>query len=107
MREKDLKGQVKNFKKTILFTFGLSLTAMAASAWIQIKGQKGVNNCSYFDPMIIDFAAFLVGLFLIIEGLAGIFKHKSASVNKQFARIIRVSIGFAILTLHIIQFLHK
>jgi hypothetical protein len=107
MKEKDLSKQKKNFKKTILFTFVLSLTAMAVSAWIQIKGQNGLNNCSYFDPMIIDFAAFSASLFLIIEGLIGIFKHRSFSISNQFARIIRVSMGFAILTLHIIQIFHK
>jgi len=107
MEEKDLNRQGKNFRETMFCTLGLSLIAIVVSAWIQTKAENRIDSCSYLDPVIIDFVAFLAGLFLVAEGLIGIFKHKSSSINNQLARIIRVSIGFAILTLHIIQFLHK
>ena len=94
--KKRLKKNNKNFKRTLLVTFIFSLSAIILAIYVQINGQKSV-----------DILAFLASLFLIIEGMARIIEHPSASVKRQFTRIIRVSAGFAILTLHIMQFVHK
>ncbi|MBS3080503.1 hypothetical protein J4221_03455 [Candidatus Pacearchaeota archaeon] len=105
--KKRLKKNNKNFKRTLLVTFIFSLSAIILAIYVQINGQKSVLGCSYLDPITIDILAFLASLFLIIEGMARIIEHPSASVKRQFTRIIRVSAGFAILTLHIMQFVHK
>ncbi len=74
---------------------------------IQLNAQSKIELCSYLDPIVIDIFALIFGLFLVIEGLAGIYEHPSASSKRQFTRIVRVAMGFAILTLHIMQFVHK
>lgn len=97
----------RKFRKTLFFTFGMSLASIILAIYIQLTGQGSVNGCSYLDPISVDFLAFLASLFLIIEGLGRIYEHPHASMTRQFTRIIRVSAGFAILTLHIMQFVHK
>jgi len=99
---------MKQFHKTLYWTVGISLTVIIFVTLIQLYGQnKIVQGCSYLDPVTIDFLAFFAALFLVIEGFARIFEHKSASLKRQSTRIIRIAFGCAILTLHVIQFLHK
>ena len=66
----------------------------------------------YYKPSFIFFmiAAFLcsvAGLFLVIDGIHRIWEHKDARLKNQITRSIRVALGCAILTLHIMQFIHK
>ena len=93
--------------KTLFFVFLMPLTAVLLSAWLQLRNQSNLAKCSYLDPIAIDIIAFLAALFLIVEGLVRVFKNKSDSMDIQLTRMTRVSIGFAVLTLHIIQFLYK
>ena len=93
-----------------LTTFTLSgFFSITFAGFVQIKGQTTVENleCSYLDPITIDMLAFLVALFLIVEGFYKIFQNKNAKFQKQFTRSIRIGMGFAILTIHIMQFIHK
>jgi len=100
--------KLKQIHKTLIVTLVLSLIVIIAAALIQINAQNQlVIRCSYIDPIIIDFLAFSAGLFLVIEGLARIYEHKPASFKRQLTRMIRIALGFAILTLHIMQFIHK
>ena len=98
---------LKRFEKTRIVLLTLCLTVIGVALFIQLSGQSQVEKCSYLDPITIDIFAFLAGLFLIIEGLYSINKNKNFGVKNQIHRIIRVAFGCAIVTLHIIQFLHK
>ena len=99
---------MKNLKKTLLVTSVVCFFTILISAVIQIVGQNKITfACSYLDPIIIDILALSAALFLIIEGFVRIFEHPKASLLSQATRIIRISFGFAIVTLHIIQILHK
>ena len=97
----------RNYKKTLITIFIFSIISIIIAIIVQLKGQSSVNGCSYLDPITIDILAFTASLFLIIEGTARIIEHPNASLKRQFTRIIRVSAGFAILSLHIMQFVHK
>lgn len=99
---------MNQYHKTLCWTIGVSLTIIIFVTVIQIYGQnKIVQGCSYLDPITIDFLAFFAALFLVIEGFYRISEHKTASLKRQSTRIIRIAFGCAILTLHIIQFMHK
>ncbi|MBS3086710.1 hypothetical protein J4422_03345 [Candidatus Pacearchaeota archaeon] len=99
---------MKQLYKTLLVTSSVSLFIIIVAVFVQLNGAKViVLQCSYLDPWIIDALAFLAAVFLIIEGYARIFEHPTASLSRQSTRIIRVAFGFAILTLHIIQVMHK
>jgi len=102
-----MKRGKSSLRKTLIITFIVSLISILLAISIQLNGQKNVDGCSYLDPIAIDILAFIGALFLIIEGLARICEHPSATVRRQSTRIIRVAAGFAILTLHIMQFMHK
>lgn len=97
-----------NLKRTLVYTSIISLIVILSITWVQVYGQnKIVEGCSYLDPITIDFLAFLAAIFLVVEGFARIIEHPDASLKRQSTRIIRIAFGFAILTLHIIQFIHK
>ena len=106
MEKRVKKRSNDNYKRTLIVTFVLSFISVIIATQIQLIGQKGLS-CSYLDPITIDIFALLLSIFLIIEGLARINEHKSASLKRQFTRMIRISAGFVILTLHIIQLVHK
>jgi hypothetical protein len=97
-----------NYKNTLIVTIIASLIVITTAFLVQSYGQKKViEPCSYLDPIIIDILAFIAGLFLIIEGFYKLYKYKESSLKLQLTRIIRVAFGCAIVTLHIMQFLHK
>jgi len=98
---------MKNLVKTLIFTAILSLISISVTLYVQISGQSSVSACSYLDPFTIDILAFSVGLFLVIEGFVRIIEHPSASLKRQLTRQIRIALGLAIVTIHIIQFIHK
>lgn len=99
---------MKNLKKILIVTSIVSFVVILSSAIIQLIGQNKITfACSYLDPIIIDVLAFSAALFLIIEGFVRIFEHPTANLLKQATRIIRIAFGFAIVTLHVIQILHK
>lgn len=102
-----MKRGKSSLRKTLIITFIVSLISILLAISIQLNGQKNVDGCSYLDPIAIDILAFIGSLFLIIEGLARICEHPPATIRRQSTRIIRVAAGFAILTLHIMQFMHK
>ena len=98
----------KRLKKTLIITTIVSLIVIISVILIQLLGQsKIVQGCSYLDPMTIDLLAFCAALFLVIEGFARILEHPNATIPRQSTRMIRIAFGFAIITLHIIQVIHK
>jgi hypothetical protein len=98
---------MKEIAKTTLFTVGVSAFASLSAYLIQSKASASVNKCSYLDPVIIDVLAFGAAIFLIVEGVWRIYEYHEEPWQKQVTRAFRVAFGCAILTLHIMQFLHK
>ena len=94
--------------KTKIFTLVLCCVAILISLLVQLSGYNLISEgCSYLDPILIDVLAFSVGIFLVLDGLYRISEHKNMALRNQFTRSIRVAIGFAIITIHIMQFIHK
>lgn len=98
---------MKNSTKTYILTTIAILSTILIGLFVQLNAGKSIPKCSYLDPIIIDLLAFAVGLFLVIEGLIMINKNISEQTKVHLTRITRVAFGCAILTIHIIQFLHK
>ncbi len=99
---------LSRFDKTRIVLITLCIIIIIVAFFIQIYGQSSISTaCSYLDPITIDILAFIAALFLIIEGSFAIYNHKNLGLKRQIYRIIRIGIGFAILTLHAMQFLHK
>lgn len=99
---------MKNLTKTLIFTLILCSICASVSVYVQLDGWEKVGiKCSYLDPVLIDLLAFLFAIFLIIEGIARIIEHHQASLRRQLTRSIRIAIGISIVTIHIMQFIHK
>jgi len=99
---------MKNIQRTVLYTILISLITIVFVSVVQLRGQQDISsNASYFDPIVIDFLAFLASFFLIFEGAYRIWEHKSDRYRKQFTRSLRIAFGVAILTTHIIQAMFK
>lgn len=98
---------MKNLNITLIFVFLLSLIFISTAIFIQITASNDIPKCSYLDPITIDILAGMLGLFLIVEGMSKIIENKRIAFNGQITRAIRIATGFVILTLHILQFLHK
>ena len=98
---------MKNPLKTYLLTGLSSLSIIVVVILLQVTAEKSLSKCSYLDPITIDILAFCGGLFLIVEGLFSIHKNENNKVVTQLTRITRVTLGVAIVTIHIIQFIHK
>ena len=102
---------MKNIHRALLLTLGICLFAIVLTSYVQLTGEEALGDnaafCSYLDPLLIDILAIGIALFLIIEGFARIFEHPQATLKRQFTRFLRVGIGFAILTIHVLQFMHK
>lgn len=99
---------MKHYTKTRLFTFALCFVTMIISLLVQLNGQNSLENgCSYLDPVLIDILAFCIGIFLICEGAYRISEHKNMCIRNQFTRSVRMAIGVAIVTIHVLQFIHK
>jgi hypothetical protein len=99
---------MKNLKKNLIVTFIVCFIVILSSAIIQLTGQSKITYaCSYLDLILIDILALSAALFLIIEGFVKILKHPKETFLNQSTRIIRVAFGFAIVTLHVLQILHK
>ena len=98
---------MKNIHKTSLFTVILCIIFIIVAFLTQFKAQNLVGKCSYLDPITVDIIAFVAALFLVIEGIYRIIEHKKVSLNKQITRSIRVAFGLGMITLHVMQFIHK
>lgn len=99
---------MQNKIKTLIFNFFLISVTVFTSLSVQLRGETKIDNrCSYLDPISVDILAFLVGLFLVFEGMYKMYNEKYAPLKKQLTRSLRVAFGCAILTLHILQFMHK
>lgn len=103
-----MKKEINNLRKTIILTVILCLIVIIFVSYIQLYGQSKITSkCSYLDPIMIDLLAFFAALFLFFEGIIKVFEHSNATVKGQLTRVLRITIGCAIITLHIIQLIHK
>ncbi|OIP24328.1 hypothetical protein AUK11_03550 [bacterium CG2_30_37_16] len=97
---------MNNKKRLNILIFGSCIVILIA-AYIQFTGQSKINaSCSYLDPITIDIMAFLAALFLVIDGISDLFSAKNLDA-KIWRIYTRTFFGVAIVTLHIIQFIHK
>jgi hypothetical protein len=55
-------------------------------------------------PIVVDYWAFAAGVFLIGEGLWKIFNSRDVFLV-NFFRLLRISIGVCIFTIHTLQFI--
>lgn len=55
-------------------------------------------------PIVVDYWAFTAGAFLVSEGLWRILRSKENIWQIQFFRLLRISIGICIFTIHFLQF---
>lgn len=94
-------------KKTLALAAAMSGATSFIAAFIQLGANKKVSSCSYLDPVIIDITAFTAGCFLVVESLVDIFYHRDSPVSKQLTRCVRMAFGSAIVTIHVLQFVHK
>ena len=99
--------QLSQLQKTLIFAFSLSAVSASYAASIQLTANKSVSSCSYLDPITIDIVALSAGIFLIIESLVDIFHHPDSFISKQLTRCVRMAFGSAIVSIHILQFIHK
>ncbi|HEY4475443.1 MAG TPA: hypothetical protein VJB92_01840 [Candidatus Paceibacterota bacterium] len=98
----------KNLRGALLITGVLSFAAVLISYLVQKRSESRLGiQCSYFDPPLIDILAFSAALFLICEGLYQILEYHALSSKDKIFVAIRVAFGFAILTLHFMQFIYK
>ena len=99
---------MKAYTKTKLFTAGLCLVVIIVALTVQLRGQSFVQGgCSYLDPITVDLLAFAVAIFLVIEGTYRLSEHKNMGLKRQLTRSIRIAIGCAIITIHVLQFFAK
>lgn len=89
-------------------TFTFSLIGVVSCIYVQLRGQSSIDDrASYLDPWLIDIIAFSAAAFLVIEGLVRQIQNRDVAVPKQITRAIRVAVGAGVMTIHIIQFMHK
>jgi hypothetical protein len=86
-----------------------SIIASVSAFIVQTKGVNKVSQqCSYLDPISIDVLAFSAAIFLVVDGFYNMAKRrKSETLGDAMLISIRIAFGFAIITLHTIQFIHK
>ena len=87
-------------KKTITAIIVISAVAIAGSVICELFETN-------FAESTIDWFAFLAGAFLVIEGSYKIFKTRDKFFPDQFLRLVRVSIGMCVFTIHLLQFMRK
>jgi len=97
-----------NLKRTLLIAVIVSIVFVSIPilAQIYIEG-KLFTGSNYLDTTTIDFFGSLIAVFFIIEGFSRMILYPNASLRAQATRILRVGIGFSILSLHIIPFLSR
>lgn len=99
--------KLQNINKTLfVLSFGM-MVSCAIAFLLQNKANKSVNSCSYLDPIIVDILAVIMAAFLITEGIIDIFSHRNSQVKSQLSRCFRVCLGVSIMTIHVMQFIHK
>lgn len=98
---------MSQLQKSLALAVAMSGATASIAASIQLTANKSVSSCSYLDPITIDIVALVVGCFLVIESLVDIIQHRDSFVLKQLTRCVRMAFGSAIMTIHILQFIHK
>ncbi len=59
---------------------------------------------SVSGPVVVDYWAFAAGLLLVSEGIWRIRTSKENTFGIQFFRLLRISVGICIFTIHFLQF---
>ncbi len=78
------------------------LGAILISACAAFFTKKIFSSIS--GPVVVDYWAFAAGFFLVGEGLWSIFTSNENKWWIQFSRLLRISVGICIFTIHFLQF---
>ncbi len=97
----------KNLRKLIILVLFLCIITVAVVWSNQTFWKTSSVDCTYLDPIITDILAFIAAIFLIVEGFWRILENPNALLKRQATRIIRILFGCAIITIHILQAMHK
>jgi len=101
------KSKNKNLRKLIIFILFLCIITVVL-VWInQTFWKTSSVDCTYLDPIITDVLAFIAAIFLIVDGFWRILENPSSLFKRQLTRIVRILFGCAIVTIHILQVMHK
>ena len=106
---KNENARKKDIRTSLAVTGIFSVGAIVTAYTIQRQAEVNLGDlkCSYLDPISIDFLAFAAGIFLVCDGFYEILWHKDLLPQGKILASLRTAFGFAILTLHAMQFLHK
>ncbi|MEK7615604.1 MAG: hypothetical protein AAB420_00170 [Patescibacteria group bacterium] len=101
--------ETRHLKAAVILTGIISLVAIVSAFYTQWRAEQTLTpKCSYLDPILVDLLAFSAGLFLVLEGLYRIIEHQEIKTTKdRLFLAIRIAFGCAIITLHVMQFIHK
>lgn len=97
----------KEMRNALGYALILSIATSILAFLVQNNAQQKISRCSYLDPLAIDFFAFIAAFFLIGEGFYRLRENKKDPLQCQVTRAFRIALGCAILTLHIMQVVHK
>ena len=99
----------KRLKTAVILTSVLSFITVVSAFVTQYRAEQSLTpKCSYLDPILVDLLAFSAALFLVLEGLYRLIEHQEIKTAKdRLFLAIRIAFGFAIITLHVMQFIHK
>ncbi|MDP8266388.1 MAG: hypothetical protein P9M07_05520 [Candidatus Aceula meridiana] len=94
-------------KKTLCVAFAFSAGFSYLAYSIQRAASSVFDSCSYLDPVVIDIVSLAAGSFLCLEAIFDIVSHQESAIKNQLARCFRMALGSCIVTIHIMQFIHK
>lgn len=97
---------MNKYNNTLAYTWGISVFAIVFSWVMQKSFESDLVKCRYVDPWMIDILAFAAGIYLILDGFAEIKQHKHAVWKNHIGRMVRIGIGFAVITLHLLYVVH-
>ncbi|MBI1884518.1 MAG: hypothetical protein HYS08_10005 [Chlamydiae bacterium] len=84
-------------EKKYLLAFAFLIAALSCfSTWHTFFSKSG--------PVVVDYWAFAAGVLLVSDGVAGMLRSKQDTFRIQFFRLLRISIGISIFTIHTLQF---
>ena len=58
-----------------------------------------------YGPVVVDYWAFGAGIFLVSEAGWRILESREGSFGIQLCRLLRLSVGICIFTIHLLQFI--
>jgi len=82
--------------------------ALLAASFIMIVITAFFTHKTFFSvsgPVVVDYWAFGAGVFLLSEGIWRSLTSKEHSFMIDFGRLLRISAGICVFTIHLLQFI--